>query len=1271
MHSLEKIVENLYYVSSEYSNLIAKGVLKDSSFVKVANNRLMRFEQKKQVDADELKVLLARLAGELHGYYSREADRAFLEERKSKEISNLYVLALSMENLTETSKSETWFSLITDWLKSFIYKGPEYLEVFLKDIDKAHLPLYEKIEEKQLRSVKQRFYNYFSGLKNVRRMTLDDRVVIEDDGQKVVPSIDNINTILDKINYELNWVKEKVIDVGLEKDFMLDIDPDLIMFEYPERFLASYLTRFHFHYRSKADVGFFASVFRLLPILKTRFSALDGIQIGGKRYLNHQLQHNLNETSAMIAALEGLSKVTKVLKGSRRPRKRKSFRHTKRLLSLGPDTRAIEYRRSEELYAQGKDKESASAEIFYVNEIRDVYEEADSIRADNVPAKLRKEYLKSIEQAIKHVINEAERGVDEFEAFKHYILRDISSEDYYMEFFPKRALKSSNEVIKMFVNSSKALISRLRELGDENILDGNNIVKIYRLREIACSKVAAVEASWLKFPEITTDTGGIMKTPQRLYSFDIKVERDNTLSENSANVTDMIFGPRLDEFLDYINQCIEGGSVHSEELCELKSSLIMRCVKDLAFFQSNATSQQKDALCDIDLSEKIVKSYQTLGKAYNMPLSDNLRQLLSDIGSLLARTKDVFFRDGNLRNYSISFRRLSRYLQDAHGIALNADADYIKGFDRFSDELFSKLAENNMPFTDICQFLYNYDFEKAYRNTFVVDDLVAITESPQTCAMQDDWDEELVLRRQEYFIHSKINEARALYKRKARANPESYDDLDQKINDITKEICGQFKESGDTSFAQNLRYRIKLTKAFGSFYRHSRYFKHYWEGELGDQEDKRNLNHHLDFLFKSVYEMLLTCEQNFFEMGNKAEHVKKIPRNQRGLIYGINKIRKNEKGFKELIEFLEKLKLGVTGNPADGDLTLIHEFFSRRDDKVDFHLHSTRDGQYQPEEVAFHCSKKKKRNDYSLQMLSITDHNKLPEYDQRKLERRYKLGVLPGIEITCKHANPSLDPDDEEKRTHIIGYNIDLSKGPIEFINYLVEFNEAKVKQTIRLCEQTYDKEQQICLKKRNKRIPITFTYEDLEKFANDKDIILWGEVGAYLADVINKHARVNLLNMVSAYKIFLAGDTVHYDAVKDKLDKYVDFEPGKKYWRSSCEKESIHTELAIAHIHTMGGIAVLAHPGESGLREREIASLKGYKLDGIEVFCTKHDPSDINYYLFLARKYGLLVTGGSDWHGFKYTPNRLPGMYGTTKRKPMKRYMFYDFIERVNSANL
>ena len=71
----------------------------------------------------------------------------------------------------------------------------------------------------------------------------------------------------------------------------------------------------------------------------------------------------------------------------------------------------------------------------------------------------------------------------------------------------------------------------------------------------------------------------------------------------------------------------------------------------------------------------------------------------------------------------------------------------------------------------------------------------------------------------------------------------------------------------------------------------------------------------------------------------------------------------------------------------------------------------------------------------------------------------------------------------------------------------------------------------------------------------------------------------------------------------------------------------------AVTILRAAGGLAVLAHPGWAR-NDELISGLVASGLDGIEVYYPDHTPSLVSHYAALARQYGLLVTGGTDFHG-------------------------------------
>ena len=70
-----------------------------------------------------------------------------------------------------------------------------------------------------------------------------------------------------------------------------------------------------------------------------------------------------------------------------------------------------------------------------------------------------------------------------------------------------------------------------------------------------------------------------------------------------------------------------------------------------------------------------------------------------------------------------------------------------------------------------------------------------------------------------------------------------------------------------------------------------------------------------------------------------------------------------------------------------------------------------------------------------------------------------------------------------------------------------------------------------------------------------------------------------------------------------------------------------------VATIHAARGLASFAHPGVTR-RDELIAPLAGSGLDAIEVYHSDHTAEDTTTYRRTAARLGILITGGSDFHG-------------------------------------
>ena len=103
-----------------------------------------------------------------------------------------------------------------------------------------------------------------------------------------------------------------------------------------------------------------------------------------------------------------------------------------------------------------------------------------------------------------------------------------------------------------------------------------------------------------------------------------------------------------------------------------------------------------------------------------------------------------------------------------------------------------------------------------------------------------------------------------------------------------------------------------------------------------------------------------------------------------------------------------------------------------------------------------------------------------------------------------------------------------------------------------------------------------------------------------------------------------------HAATIQEAFDKYLD-EAAPGYVHRN-EPEFFD---AIQKIRRAGGIASLAHPVRLKCDLMSVLpQLLEAGLNAIEAYHSDHTPADTQLYLSLAQQYGLLRTGGSDFHG-------------------------------------
>jgi hypothetical protein len=242
---------------------------------------------------------------------------------------------------------------------------------------------------------------------------------------------------------------------------------------------------------------------------------------------------------------------------------------------------------------------------------------------------------------------------------------------------------------------------------------------------------------------------------------------------------------------------------------------------------------------------------------------------------------------------------------------------------------------------------------------------------------------------------------------------------------------------------------------------------------------------------------------------------------------------------------------------------------------VDLHIHTTvSDGTLTPEEVVEYAHREE------LAAIGITDHD-VTEGIEIAIEAasKYGLEIVPGVELSS---------DYEKKEVHILGYYMDCKNE--KFQKKLVLFRKAR-----------YERAKEMVRRLKSLRMEIDF--ERVEEIAGR------GAIGKpHIAQVLVEKGYVSSIPG-AAWKYLGSGGPV------------------------SVPKYKLKPSEAIDIILKAGGIPVLAHPAGTKVDEL-IPQLVKDGLMGLEAYDAINPPSIAHYYISLAKKYGLLITGGSDCHG-------------------------------------
>lgn len=268
--------------------------------------------------------------------------------------------------------------------------------------------------------------------------------------------------------------------------------------------------------------------------------------------------------------------------------------------------------------------------------------------------------------------------------------------------------------------------------------------------------------------------------------------------------------------------------------------------------------------------------------------------------------------------------------------------------------------------------------------------------------------------------------------------------------------------------------------------------------------------------------------------------------------------------------------------------------------EADLHCHtSASDGLLTPWELVKSAAEK------GLKAVGITDHDTLSGWQEADLAgKHFGIDIVKGVELNTDWGGVEV---------HILGYEMHFKATILE--DKLSELREARFKRVYTIVEKLQD-------------LGLPIRKAEVEKITKGESV---GR--PHIAQVLVNKGVVRSIR--EAFDYYIGAGAPAY------VPRY-----------------KITPEEGIDLVRKAGGVAVLAHPGIYGL-DKGIAQWVNAGLQGIEVSHSEHTLEDEKRYRELANEYGLLMTGGSDFHGEERKPGVYLGGWGTC----------YKVVEEIRST--
>ena len=249
---------------------------------------------------------------------------------------------------------------------------------------------------------------------------------------------------------------------------------------------------------------------------------------------------------------------------------------------------------------------------------------------------------------------------------------------------------------------------------------------------------------------------------------------------------------------------------------------------------------------------------------------------------------------------------------------------------------------------------------------------------------------------------------------------------------------------------------------------------------------------------------------------------------------------------------------------------------------VDLHMHSTAsDGAVPPRDVVVAAAAA------GLTAIALTDHDTIDGLAEAR-----QAGDERGVEVI---AGVELSAFEDDRETHLLGLHLsDLAaiEGPLA-------------------------------------------TFRSARRVRAERIVAVLNELGVPVTlDAVMAEAGTGAIGRPHIARALIAGGWARDS--REAFDRYLGFRKP-----AFVPKHTLGLADAIRLVHAGGGIAILAHPGGTGMRAW-LETLAAVGLDGVEVRHPGHSAEDIARLGALADHLDLVPSGGSDWHGASSGPRVL-----------------------------